>query len=181
MRPRLVSARTNRINPPVGFHRRSPQQIRISSVNDTSGFGWTGRLTLIADRNGNTQTLLYNANDRFHSVSDNFGRSLTFAYNTDGRLQTLTTPIGSFTYVYANSNLTKVIHPVMDEYTYSSAGNLLALTENKNGGTERTTTFTWSASGQMTGIDGLRTDAADTLAFIYYPNAAIIPMPLLRG
>ncbi len=55
----------------------------------------------------------------------------------------------------------------MDEYTYSSAGNLLALTENKNGGTERITTFTWNASGQMTGIDGPRTDAADTLAFIY--------------
>ncbi len=60
----------------------------------------------------------------------------------------------------------------MDEYTYDSAGNLLALTENKNGGTERTTTFTWNASSQMTGIDGPRTDAADTLAFIYYPNAA---------
>ncbi|PID73235.1 MAG: hypothetical protein CSB33_04765 [Desulfobacterales bacterium] len=74
-------------------------------------FDGAGRLTLIADRNGNTQTLLYGANDRLHSVSDNFGRNLIFAYNINGRLQSLTTPIGSFTYVYANSNLTKVIHP----------------------------------------------------------------------
>jgi len=59
--------------------------------------------------------------------------------------------------------------------TYDVNGNLLTRTQSGFSGAtaiSRTTTTTYNGFGQITGIDGPRTDVNDTAAFTYYPNEA---------
>jgi len=49
-------------------------------------FSPAGRLTSIADLNGNKTTLSYNASDQLQTASDGAGRSFTFSYNPAGQL-----------------------------------------------------------------------------------------------
>ncbi len=83
----------------------------------TLEFDAEGRLVLIRDRNGSTQTLGYGAGNLSYA-EDNYGRRLDFAYNADGHLQTLTTPVGDFTYTYSQDNLVSVTKPDTKQRTY---------------------------------------------------------------
>jgi YD repeat-containing protein len=59
--------------------------------------------------------------------------------------------------------------------TYDTSGNLLTRTQSGFSGTTAitaTTTYTYNSSGQITSIDGPRTDVNDTVNFTYYPNDA---------
>jgi YD repeat-containing protein len=58
-------------------------------------------------------------------------------------------------------------------FTYDASGNLLEKTETGYSGGDpvtRTTTNTYNGLGQITMIDGPRTDVADVTTFEYYPN-----------
>jgi YD repeat-containing protein len=56
--------------------------------------------------------------------------------------------------------------------TYDTHGNLLSRQQSGFSGTTATTTYTYNAYGQITAIDGPRTDVNDTVNFAYYPNDA---------
>jgi YD repeat-containing protein len=105
----------------------------------------TGRLLSITDKNGNIQTLTYDAQGLLESVTDQaFGRTLTFHYDTNGLLSYIT---GSVTAAVpdgiwvdfgydANSNLTSVTYADDDngssasgfEYHYEDPNDIHNLT-----------------------------------------------------
>ncbi|RWX51006.1 YD repeat-containing protein, partial [Candidatus Electrothrix marina] len=83
------------------------------------------KLTQIQEPGGYTRTFTYSG-DQLQSVSDSFGRSFSFAYNsTTGYLETLTTPVGDFTYTYLNSNLVRMDRPYgsFREYRYEDSND----------------------------------------------------------
>jgi len=93
-------------------------------------FDLTGKLTEILTPNNLSQTFTYNG-DLLASVTDTFGRSLTLTYNQNGRLETLTTPIGDFTYTYdTNDNLISVQKPdnTTKQYIYDDPNDIHNLT-----------------------------------------------------
>lgn len=108
-----------------GFELLEPDGTILAFASD-------GRIISKTDRNGNQ--ILYSYNTTSHlleSISDNFGNEISLAYN-GGRLQTLTTPVGSFTYAYedGNDNLTKVTAPdsTYRQYRYEGANDVHNLT-----------------------------------------------------
>ena len=81
-------------------------------------FDASGNLIEKRDLNNNSITLTYTSS-QLTSISDGFGRSLTLAYDTAGKLETITTPIGTYTYAYdTNDNLISVTKPDSSVRTY---------------------------------------------------------------
>lgn len=113
-------------------------------------FGSDGKLTQIADRNGNTQTVGY-VGGKPGSVRDNFGRQIGFLYDSNGRLGTLTTPVGNFTYTYdAVGNLTQVTKPdaTARQYKYKDPDNPHNLTGIINENNVLYAIFAYDAQGR---------------------------------
>ncbi|MDU9050717.1 MAG: DUF6531 domain-containing protein, partial [Candidatus Electrothrix sp. Rat3] len=84
-----------------------------------------GKLTQIQEQSGYTRTFTYSG-DQLQSVSDSFGRSFSFTYNASGYLETLTAPVGDFTFQYSGSNLWKVYRPgsiAFREYKYEDSND----------------------------------------------------------
>jgi RHS repeat-associated protein len=111
-----------------------------TAANDVETYDVSGRLALIAFRNGNTQTLTYSTTGTSPAiapvpgllidVTDNFGRSLQFAYDAQKRIQSFTDPAGNaygFTYDSSN-NLASVTRPGSAARTYVYGE--LSLTQN---------------------------------------------------
>ncbi|MCL7414273.1 MAG: DUF6531 domain-containing protein [ANME-2 cluster archaeon] len=108
-----------------GFELLEPDGTILAFASD-------GRIISKTDRNGNQILYSYNATSHLlESISDNFGNEISLAYN-GGRLQTLTTPVGNFTYAYedGNDNLTKVTAPdsTYRQYRYEDANDVHNLT-----------------------------------------------------
>jgi YD repeat-containing protein len=81
-------------------------------------FNVSGKIVARRDSNGNQIAYTYDGNN-LKSISDAFDRSLTLAYNADGKVETLTAPVGTFTYTYdAIHNLTSVTQPSGKQRTY---------------------------------------------------------------
>lgn len=79
-------------------------------------FNAAGKLTSIADLNGNKTTLAYNAAGRLATASDGAARTLTFSYDASGRLASV-----------ADSTGRQVI------YTHDTAGDLTSVTDVRGG------------------------------------------------
>lgn len=94
-----------------GFRLGDPRRERIYT------FDAAGRLTRVADRNGNAHVLTYTG-AQLMKVADGLGRTLTFSYNEDGLLETV-------------SDGTRTV-----EYYYESNGPLQGLDEVFGGGVE---------------------------------------------
>ncbi len=113
-------------------------------------FDSSGKLTQIADRNGNTQTPGY-TDGRLSSVQDNSGSQIGFLYDSNGRLSTLTTPIGNFTYTYDGAgNLTQVTKPDTKtrQYKYEDPDNPHNLTGIINENNVLYAIFAYDAQGR---------------------------------
>ena len=136
------------------------------------------RLASIADRNGNSVNLSYNAQGQLSTVTDGANRQLTFAYNADGTIYQVSDPLGrTNTYSYTNGRLTGVSdslgtkvsyayddanHPnaitrVTDgrgnvlRYTYDTSGRVIAET-NKVGAVQ---TYAYDAANHVTTVTNL--------------------------
>lgn len=84
-----------------------------------------GKLTQIQEPGGFTRSFTYSG-DQLQSLSDSLGRTFSFAYNASGYLETLTTPVGDFTFQYSGSNLWKVYRPgstTFREYKYEDSND----------------------------------------------------------
>jgi RHS repeat-associated protein len=81
-------------------------------------FDGDGRLIETRDLNNNAVFLSYTAG-KLTRIDDGFGRALTFSYNGDGRIDTIESPIGTFTYNYdASGNLLSRTRPDTTTRTY---------------------------------------------------------------
>ncbi len=94
-----------------------------------------GKLTKIADRDGNALTFAYSGSN-LTTITDPFSRSVTLNYS-GGLLQTLVAGSRTVTYTYSGGNLTRVDYPdssfVTYEYTDSNdAHNLTAARDALN-------------------------------------------------
>ena len=145
------------IEPITGGYRLREPDGRVFTFDDT------GVLTLIEDRNGNSQTLTYDSG-RLAAVEDNFGRQFTFTYDGNGKLDTLTTPAGQFDYDVTDGNLSRVTKPdtAFREYQYNDINDLHNLTGIVNENSTLFATFDYDDqdravsaehAGGMFGID----------------------------
>ncbi|MEW6665618.1 MAG: RHS repeat-associated core domain-containing protein [Thermodesulfobacteriota bacterium] len=86
---------------PGGYHVKDPDGTEYS-------FDSQGRLTMIGDRNGNSQILTYQ-DSLLRSVADNFGRRIDFTYNQDARLVSVSGPAGEVDFAHdSHGNLVEV-------------------------------------------------------------------------
>ena len=89
-------------------------------------FDSTGRITSLADLNGNTTLLTYAAG-KLNRVTDPSGRSADFLYDSSGKLEKVTNPQGNaYTLLYAGGMLSAVQFPDGGTWSYSYANGVLA-------------------------------------------------------
>ncbi|MDH4319453.1 MAG: DUF6531 domain-containing protein, partial [Desulfobulbaceae bacterium] len=83
------------------------------TLNEPNGtarlFSVSGKLKEIKWKKNEAITLTYQ-NDRVSTINDSFGRTLTFAYNDQNLLESLSSPIGLFTYQYNENGDLIVVH-----------------------------------------------------------------------
>lgn len=101
---------------PAGLHAsltKTSSFTLVTKDRTTRSFDLSGRLTSVADRNGNTHTVSRDGTGRISTVADELGRAVTFGYDGSNRI----TSIGDFTgrtwsYTYdPNGNLDSFTTP----------------------------------------------------------------------
>ena len=123
---------------------------------DVYRFDSGGRLLSIADRNGNTVAITYDATHtrRISSVTDAVGRMLNFDYRPDGLLTSVSaqfvTPARIVLFNYTNDRLTQVTDVLGQhiDYTYDAHG-YLATVKDQRQVTVVTNTYAPDGSGQV--------------------------------
>lgn len=124
---------------------------QLTLSNDTVyTYDANGRLIETKDKNDCTRTFLY-AGDLLDSVTDSYGRSFSFVYNIDNRLETLSTPIGTFTYTYLNDNLISLTKPdsTIRQYIYDDSNDTNNLTGVIDEESVRILTVTYDTSDRV--------------------------------
>jgi RHS repeat-associated protein len=143
----------------------------------TYTFSGAGRLTGIADLNGNTIALAYDGSGRLLTATDGAGRTLSFAYDSAGLISSVTDSTGrSVDYAHnAAGDLTTVTDARDEqwEYTYDSS-HLLLTREDPNA---KSVTNTYDAGGRTL----TQTNALDhTTTFAYTGHPSIDPLTSTR-
>ena len=131
-------------------------------------FDGSGKLTQIADGQGNTHTLTY-AGNQLTAVSDGLGRSLTFQYNGSGQLTNVTDGVRSAGFTQNGDALTTTIDALGFVTTYiydptNAVTGLLAATVLPEGNTPFTQT--WNADGRVAS----QTEADIHVTLLAYTN-----------
>ena len=121
-------------------------------------------------------------------ATDANGVKTTYTYDAYGNPATITKAAGTAlastttkTYIAATNRVATISKPsvanpgqqAVETMTYDSQGNLLTRTQSGFTGTTAITAqtaYTYNSSGQITSIDGPRTDVADVVGLAYYPN-----------
>ncbi len=123
---------------------------------DVYRFDSSGHLLSIADKNSNTTTITYDAQQprRITKVTDPVGRELAFGYDGNGLLTSVTdfaSPQRVVQFSYTNNRLTRVTdvlgHHI--DYTYDSNGYLATVTDQR-GVAVVTNTYAPDHSGRVT-------------------------------
>ncbi len=123
-----------------GTQRRFDAEGRLSALADRNGntltlsYDAAGFLTTLTDAGGRTLTFTKGANGKIASLTDPAGRLFNYAYDADGRLTAFTDPLANTTqYAYdAKHNLTQVIDPrgtTAQQMTYDAQGRVATFTE----------------------------------------------------
>lgn len=120
-------------------------------------FDSQGRLEAITDRNGNSVSFAYTANN-LTRVTDAVGRSISLTYDSANRISTVTDPIGRTW-----------------QYSYNSSGSLVSVTDPL-GGIER---FGYDALGRLTSITDKRGIVAKRIT--YDTNGRVIEQRFADG
>jgi RHS repeat-associated protein len=139
----------------------APPRWRLIDLDDrTETYSAEGRLESIADRAGQTISIVYRANGQIDYVRDQFNRRLTFGHDAAGRIASITDSAGAITtYGYdAQGRLSTVTRPDGRVRTYlyneplQTAGADLpdALTGLIDETGQRYATWTYDAQGRAT-------------------------------
>jgi RHS repeat-associated protein len=103
---------------PVGTEPRW----RVKNKNKTEwDFDVQGRLTKIVNRNGNSNTLVYDAPNSTVTITDSFGRSMTLTGSP--HINTVTAGSRTVTYTYSGDDLTRVDFPDGSNVSYEYASH----------------------------------------------------------
>lgn len=136
--------------------------LRIKNDKTTQNFDTSGRLTSIADRNGNTVTFQYGEPIGLTSITDATSRITTFTYDVDGRVISITDPAGrTATYSYdiiGNLISTTDMEGNIVRYTYDEVEGYITEIETPKGITRLTYTpspFGGYALESITNPDGV--------------------------
>lgn len=133
--------------------KATPDGYQLTNSNKTIySFDKAGKLTRIQTRNKLEQIFTY-SNNLLISVTDTFGRTLVLAYDQNGRLETLTTPVGTFTYTYdANDNLLSLKKPdnTIKQYIYDDPYDIHNLTGIINEENIKSLTVTYDIEDRVT-------------------------------
>ncbi|MFH2122379.1 MAG: hypothetical protein ABIJ50_02705, partial [Pseudomonadota bacterium] len=133
----------------------------------------------------------YTSRRQIETKADALGHKTSYTYDTSGNTTTITkafaTPLASTTtktYGPVTNQIATISKPsvanpgqqTITTMTYDTHENLLTRTQSGFSGTTAitatTTTYTYNSYGQITSIDGPRSDVNDTVNFTYYPNDA---------
>ncbi|MFL6621609.1 MAG: RHS repeat-associated core domain-containing protein [Sulfurifustis sp.] len=138
---------------------------------------------------GKILTQTFDANNNVLSRTDEEGRLFTYTYNSANQLLTMTEGSGTTasrttTYTYLSSTVDlptqikrpSVIadsqHSSLVSITYDAQKNPTVITRSgftpSGTAVSRSISFTYNASGQVTSVDGPRTDVSDVTTFTYY-------------
>ncbi len=117
----------------------------------TSQFNHEGKITSVADRNGNTMNFTYTLG-LLSAAIDSAGRTTSFTYDAQSRISAISDPSGnSHMFSYTNGSLTSVVtqDSLLGQqswvYTYDLSGFLLTKTDpNRN-----TTTYAYDANARL--------------------------------
>ncbi len=129
--------------------------------------GSSGRLTSVADRNGNTATLAYDGSGRLETITDPAGRKITLAYNGEKLVESAKDPMGhTVKYAYEGGDLLSVTEPGEKtprwQFTVGGFHLITTMTDGRSG----TTTNEYDESHRVIS----QTDPAKrTLTFEYAP------------
>ena len=110
-------------------------------------FDTTGRITTLADRNGNSITFVYTSG-KLTTVTDSSGQSATLGYDTDGRLGAITDPMGKqYTLTYTNGVLASIIAPDNGSWNYLYGNGNMLTTKTDPGG--NSTSYAYDANNRV--------------------------------
>ena len=131
---------------------------------------------------------LYDNRLQITEATDAGGVKTTYTYDESGNITSVTKAAGTSltstttkTYDPATNQLATITKPsvansgqqTVTTMTYDANGNLISQQQSGFSGTTAisgTTQYTYNTYGQITSIDGPRTDVGDTVNFSYYPN-----------
>ncbi len=98
-------------------------------------FNANGRLTAMADKNGNTVHLSYGSGGNLNSITDATGKTISLSYNAENRISSITDPNNnSYAFTYSGDTLAQVSsHNSLGtqtwRYTYDANGFMLTKTD----------------------------------------------------
>ncbi len=143
----------------------------------TYQFNTAGFCTSISDLDGNTITLTLNSGNYVTQITDPTGRSLTINVNGSGQFTSIVDPLGrTWSFTITGGELTKVAWPSLngtvynDQYTYSSASDILTHTDKRG----NVWSYTYNSGGSIaTATDPLN----HTTTYGYTASATTITDP----
>jgi RHS repeat-associated protein len=128
-------------------------------------FNAAGQLLTVADRNGNTQRLIYDGAGGLTEITDTVGREFKLTYNSSHQLIGLEDPTGrTVSYAYdSNGNLLSATNPAgfVTKYAYDSAGRMVTATD------ARGTTFLRNAYDTLGRVSTQQDGRGGTTQFAY--------------
>jgi RHS repeat-associated protein len=101
-------------------------------------FNTSGRLTAMADKNGNTVHLAYSSGGNLVNISDPTGKTIYLSYNANNRISAINDPNNnSYSFTYSGDTLTQISsHNSLGtqtwRYTYDENGFMLTKTDPQN-------------------------------------------------
>ena len=144
----------------------------IARVGSTSGTGCGTCATTLGSN--------YDLDGRLQikEETDPEGNTTTYTYDDRGNILTMTEAAGTsdartttYTWHPDYSLITSIVRGgTTVTFNYDSSGNLIEKQEH-GGSVTKTTTYAYNALGQLTRIDGPRTDVSDITTFSYYSSS----------